>query len=99
MLGKSRETREGWPLLTVGKLRQMGTLGVQMNGLLPWLVRWARCASTRDFFPDLDALVGPVHRTPYTISVHLSPSPSKLAGSRAGSPVFFYVSGEKSINY
>ena len=28
------------------KLRQMGTQGVHMNGILPWLVRWARRAST-----------------------------------------------------
>jgi hypothetical protein len=33
----SREAGDGWPLLTVGT-RQMGTLGVHMKGVLPWLV-------------------------------------------------------------
>ncbi len=33
------------------KLRQMGTYGVQMKRVLPWLVRWARRAGTRDFYP------------------------------------------------
>ena len=27
----------------------MGTYGVQLKGVLPWLVRWARRDSTRDF--------------------------------------------------
>jgi hypothetical protein len=31
-----------------------------MKGLLPWLVRWARRAGTRDFYPALAALVSPV---------------------------------------
>ncbi len=47
----TRETREGRPLLTALKLRQMGTYGVQMKGVLPWFVRWARRAGTRDFCP------------------------------------------------
>jgi hypothetical protein len=33
-----------------------------MKGVLPWLVHWARRASTRDFCPALDALVGPVQK-------------------------------------
>ncbi len=32
-----RETREGWPLLTV---ETEGTQRVQMKEVLPWLVRW-----------------------------------------------------------
>ncbi len=36
----------GWLL----KLRQMGTHRVQMKRVLPWLVNWARRASTRDFW-------------------------------------------------
>jgi hypothetical protein len=36
-LAGSRETRGGWPLLTV-KTRQMGTLGVHVKGVLSWLV-------------------------------------------------------------
>ncbi len=31
-----------------------------MKGVLPWLVRWACLASTRDFCFALTALVGPV---------------------------------------
>jgi hypothetical protein len=38
----------------------VGTLGVHMKGILPWLVLWACCASTRDFCPALDAPVSPV---------------------------------------
>ncbi len=52
-----------------------------MRGVLPWLVRWAWCAGTRDFCPALAALVGPVQNifsSLYTISIHLSPLPSKL---------------------
>jgi hypothetical protein len=38
----------------------MGTYGVQMKGVLPWLVRLACRASTRDFYLALIALVSPV---------------------------------------
>jgi hypothetical protein len=31
-----------------------------MKGVLPWLVRWACRAGTRNFCPALAALVGPV---------------------------------------
>jgi hypothetical protein len=31
-----------------------------MTGVLPWLIRWARRASTIDFYPALAALVSPV---------------------------------------
>jgi hypothetical protein len=61
----------------------MGTQGVHrysMKGVLPWLVRWARGAGTRDFSPALAALVGPVQNiflSPYTFSFDLSPSPSQ----------------------
>ncbi len=41
------------------KLRQVGTRGVHMKGVLPWLVRCARYAGTRDFCPALAALVSP----------------------------------------
>ncbi len=37
----------------------MGTLGVHVKGVLPWLVRWARRAGTMDFFPALSSLVIP----------------------------------------
>ncbi len=45
----SKETREGWPLLTVKKLRGMGTQRVQMKGILPWLVHLACRAISRNF--------------------------------------------------
>ncbi len=41
-------------------LRQMGTFGLHMAGVLPWLFLWARCASTIDFCPALAAPVSPV---------------------------------------
>jgi len=47
-----RESREGWP---------PPTYGVQIQGVLPWLVRLARCAGTKDFYPVLAALISPVH--------------------------------------
>ncbi len=64
------------------KLRHIGIRGVLMKGVLPLLVRWARRASTRDFFPCLAALVGSVQNTfssSYITSLHLSPSLSKQA--------------------
>jgi hypothetical protein len=42
------------------KLRQMGTQGVHMKGVLHWFVHLARRTSTREFCPALAALVGPV---------------------------------------
>ncbi len=56
-----------------------------MNGVLPWLVLWACHDSTRVLCPTLSALVGQ-HKilisSPYTSSLHLSPSPS-LLGSQS----------------
>ncbi len=92
-----RQTGEGGPCWLL-KLRWMGTQGLQMKGVLPWLVCWACLAGSRDFCSSLAALVGPVKNifsSPYTISITLSPSASKLdtwAGIRAGSPFSRYVS-------
>jgi hypothetical protein len=51
-----------------------------MKGVLPRMVGWL--IGTTDFGPSLAALLGLVHNiytfSPYTISLHLSPSPSKL---------------------
>ncbi len=78
----SREIKEGWPLLTVeteayGDSSLVCT--VHMKGVRPWLVQWAILAGTRDFGPDLAALIGPVRTlffsSPYTFSLHLSPPP------------------------
>jgi hypothetical protein len=52
-----------------------------MKRVLLWVVRWAIQAGTRDFYPAMPALVGPVQNifsTPYTISIDLSSSPSTL---------------------
>jgi hypothetical protein len=38
-----------------------------MKGVLPWLIRWACRAGTRDFCPALAALVGPVQNTFFRI--------------------------------
>jgi hypothetical protein len=42
------------------KLWQVGTKRVQMKGVLPWLVRWARRAETKDLYPAFAILVSPV---------------------------------------
>jgi hypothetical protein len=65
----------------------MGIQRVQTNKrkrILTWLVRWARRAGTRDFYPALAALVGPVqniffpHRA-LQYFIYVSPSHSNLA--------------------
>ncbi len=59
------------------------------EGVLPWFVRRALRASTRDCCPAVNDLVCPVkvfNSLTYTVSIHLFPLPSKRAGSRAGSP-------------
>jgi hypothetical protein len=52
-----------------------------MKEVLPWLVRWACRAGTRDFCSALAAEVDPVQNifsSSYTISIPLASSPSKL---------------------
>jgi hypothetical protein len=62
-LYRTRETREGWPLLTV-ETEANGTQRVQMKEAFPWLVRWALRTATREFFyPALAALVSPVQNS------------------------------------
>jgi hypothetical protein len=53
-----------------------------VKGDLPWLVRWARRDSTKEFCPALASLVSPLHT--FSLSPH---RPATWAGSRAGSPV------------
>ncbi len=81
---RTRDTREGWPLLMFEtELRQIGTQGVRTYERgpppLPWLVRWPRCAGTRDIFPALTTLVGPVQNIFSTI--HYFPSFDPIAPS------------------
>ncbi len=63
------------------KLRQKGTHVVHMKWALPWLVRSARRAGMRFTF-WLGCSSPPQNKifftSPYTISLHLSPTPSKL---------------------
>jgi hypothetical protein len=47
----------------------MGTQRVQMKGVLPWLVRWACRAGTRDFCPAFAAPVCPVQNI-FFLTVH-----------------------------
>ncbi len=67
-----------------------------MKGVLPWLVRRARRAGTRDCYPALAALVSPVQNIflPYTtVFQSMCPyRPATWAGSRAGPPVSECVS-------
>jgi hypothetical protein len=47
----------------------METQRVQLKEVFPWLVRWARSAGTRDFYPALAALVNPVQNI-FFLTVH-----------------------------
>ncbi len=61
----------------------MGTQRVQMKGVLPWLVRWACRAGTRDFCSDLAAWVGPVQNICF-LTIHNSFVPiAQQAGQAA----------------
>jgi hypothetical protein len=66
----------------------MGTLKAQSKGVLPWLVRLTPRFGTRDFCPALAALVSP-EQTIFFLTVHYYHLRVPIAGSRAGSPVFF----------
>ncbi len=76
----TRETREGWPLLTVET--EVNGDSKSTNERVPSLVGSLGCrAGNRDLCPALAALVGPVQiffSLSYFFSIHLSPSPSKL---------------------
>ncbi len=59
----------------------MGAQRVQIKVVLPCLVHWALRAGTRDFYPALAALIGPVQNifaSAYTFSIYVPPSPSNL---------------------
>ena len=61
-----------------------------MKGILPWLVRWTRCAGTRDFYAALAALVSQVQNIFSSRTQFQFMCPHRLAtlaGSRAGPPV------------
>ena len=66
----------------------MGTQRVQMEGVLPWVVLWALQAGTRDFYPAVPALVGPVRNIFSYIRILFQlicpHRPARWAGNRAG---------------
>jgi hypothetical protein len=73
----TRETREGWPLLTVKTgVNGVGTQRVQMTRVLPWSVRWVCRAGTRDFYPSTKYFSPPL-----SIFMYVSPSPSNLGSA------------------
>ncbi len=77
---QTRETREGWPLLTV-ETEAKGTLGVHMKGVLPWLVR-SLSLSSRDIFFAAHFLnwaqcAGSRAGLPVTVSLHGTNPPSQ----------------------
>jgi hypothetical protein len=83
----ARETRVGWPMLTVKTEVNGDSKRTNERGLR--LVRWACCAGTRVCSASA-AVVGPVQDIffpLYTIKILLSPSSSKLG--RGSCWVFF----------
>jgi len=96
----ARETREGWPLLTVETAVNGGSKITNKMG--PSLVCWACRAGTRDFCSALAALAGPVQNILF-FAVRYCNSfvphrPVSWESSRAGSPVSQYVSLDPALN-
>ncbi len=85
----SRETRDGWPLLSV-ETEAKGTQRVHMKGVLPWLVGWARRSGTRSYCPASAATVSAVQNIFIYIYFFLTAAAS-WAGSRAASPFSQYM--------
>ncbi len=87
-----RKTSQGVPYLWPERPeRQMGTQGVHMKGVLPWLVPWSCCTGIRYFYIALDAQVSPIQNI--FSSMHkfhfICPyRPASWACRRAVSPVF-----------
>jgi hypothetical protein len=90
-----REIERVWPLLTVGT-EASGNSRSTYERFLPWLVRWARHANTRDFVLPwlLKSSYNPQHifSSPHTILLHLSPWPSKL-GRQSYRVAFLLIGG------
>ncbi len=84
-----RETRVGWPPLTVAT-EVNGDSKSTKKGVLPWLV----CGVERNFCSALAATVGPEQNIffPYTISILYHYRPASWAKRRIGSPVSKYLS-------
>ncbi len=80
-------------LLTVETEVTVGSYGVQMKGVLPWLVHWARRAGTKDFYPALAAPVSPVQNT-FFLTIHYKVNLCVPTAQQPGLPV---VQGHLSI--
>ncbi len=81
-----------WPLLTV-ETETNGNIWSTNEGVLPWLVRWAHRAGTRDFYSALAALVSPVQNIIF-LNVHFF----NLCVSMAQQPVQAIVQSRLSLN-
>jgi hypothetical protein len=59
--------------ILIVEIEEMGINGVQMKGvLLPWVIRWARRAVKKDFYPDLAPPVRPVQNIFFLTSHYLT---------------------------
>jgi hypothetical protein len=79
----------------------MGNQRVQMKEVLLWLDRCVFREGTRDFCSALAALVSTeqnIFSSPNTISIHLSPAPSKLGRQSCWVACLFVCVSEKNIN-
>ncbi len=77
--GPERPERGGPCCMSETEVNGDSTEYLQMKRVLPWLVRRACRASTRDFCPASAVLFGPeqnIFSSPYTISIILSSSAS-----------------------
>jgi len=86
----ARETREGWPLLSVETEANRDSSSTYERGSFLGLVRRAFRAGAKDFRPALATPVGPLQNiisSPYTIHFIFPHHPASWAGSLAGSPV------------
>jgi hypothetical protein len=93
LLWLTRETREGWPLLTVenevdGDSKSTNERGPSLVSSLSSFFR----VGTRDFYPGLAALVGPVKYIFFPHKFMCPHRPATWARSRAGPPVSECVS-------
>jgi hypothetical protein len=83
----SRETTDGWLLLTVETTLYGDSKSTNERGPFSFVVTWACRAGTRDFYSVFTACHSrPIAKkkfsSPYSISIHLSSMSSKLAGQQ-----------------
>ncbi len=99
-IGETRETREGWPMLTV-ETEVNGDSKSTKKKVLPWTVRWVCCAGTRDFCPALACSGQPSTNNFFprcTLFQFMCPHrQATWASSRTGPPVYECVSPGESL--